>query len=134
MAAGAKFTAAIGRIISWVVSSWFVHTAATPNILSFTVPQDGFILGGWALVDVKTAITVLALMVEKNGNNILTGTGVDLNAAAVRTQTALAFLAAAVDANGWVPVVAGDVITVDIDTLTGTSCQGIQVQLDFLAK
>lgn len=129
-----RFKAAVARIVSWVLSTWATHTAAAANVLTFTVPQDGFIIGGNALVDIKTAITVLLVMVEKNGTNILTGTGVDLNAAAVRTPVALAFLAAAVDANGWVPVSAGDVITVDIDTLTGTSCQGIQVQLDFIPK
>jgi len=129
-----KFRAAVARIVSWILTSWTVHTAATPNISTFTVPQDGFIVGGWAMSDVKTAITVLALMVEKNGSNILTGSGVDLNAAAVRTPVALAFLAAAVDANGWVPVSAGDVITVDIDTLTGTNASGITVQLDFIPK
>jgi len=129
-----RFTVAAARVVSWILQSWTVLTAATPNVASFVVPQDGFIVCGWAMCDVKTAITVLALMVEKNGSNILTGTGVDLNAAAVRTPTALAFLAAAVDANGWVPVAAGDVITVDIDTLTGTNASGLVVQLDFIAK
>jgi hypothetical protein len=60
-----------------------VLAAATPNVASWVAPQDGFITGVTFYVDVKTAITVLALMVEKNGTNILSA-AVDLNAAAVR--------------------------------------------------
>lgn len=129
-----KFTAAMARVVSWVVSNWAVLAAAAPNVASFTVPQDGFIIGGNIIVDAKSAITVLLAMVEVNGANVLTGTGADLNAATVRTPVALAFLASAVDVNGWVPVKAGDVITLDIDSLTGTSATGIQLQLDFIPK
>lgn len=127
-----KFNSAIARVISMILANWAVLAAAAPNAASWVVQQDGFIIAATCTVDIKTAITVLAVMVEKNGVNIITGSGFDMNAAAVRTPTAGVFTGA--DANGWIPVVAGDVITVDVDTLTGTSCQGVQVQLDFIAK
>lgn len=133
--AQAKLSAAFGRIISVMMSYWIVLTAATPNVLTWTVPQDGYIIGASCLTDVKTAITVLLVMLEKNGVNMLAGTGLDMNAAAVRTPTAAVLGGAAVlDVNGFIPVLAGDVITVDVDTLTGTSFNGLQVQIDFVAK
>jgi hypothetical protein len=128
----AGIRAAVGRIISAMLGNWLVLAAATPNVASWVVPQDGFITGVNIIVDVKTAITVLAVMVEKNGVNILAGAGADMNAAAVRTPTAGVLTGTTSD--GYVAVSRGDVITVDVDTLTGTSCQGVQAQIDFLAK
>ncbi len=129
----AGIKAVIGRIITACIGNWLVLAAATPNVASWVAPQDGFITGVWVTVDVKTAITVLGVMLEKGGTNILSAV-VDMNAAAVRTPTAGVLGGVTLTADGYVAVSRGDVITVDVDTLTGTSCQGVEVQIDFLAK
>ncbi len=129
----AKFTAAIGRIVSVLIGHWIALTAATPNVASWVAPQDGWITGIWFIVDTKTAITVLQLMAELNGTNILSAV-VDMNAAAVRTPTAGTLGGALVTADGLIPVTKDQIVTLDVDGLTGTSCQGVQMQIDFLAK
>lgn len=125
--------AAIGRIVSIFMSNFAVLAAATPNIASWVCPQDGFITAVWISTDAKSAITVLGVMVEKGGTNILSAV-VDMNAAAVRVATAGVLGGVTLTADGYVPVSKGDIITVDIDTLTGTSVTGVSAQIDFLAK
>lgn len=127
-----RFHAAVGRVMSVFLGYWIALTAATPNVMSWVAPQDGFITGVWCTTDVKTAITVLSVMLEKNGVNMLSAV-IDMNAAAVRVPTAGVLGGAAVlDANGMIRVLAGDIITVDVDVLTGTNVNGLQVQIDWM--
>jgi hypothetical protein len=75
---------------------------------------------------VKTAITVLTYMAEIDGVNILSA-AVDGNAGAARTA-----LAGTLTVPAGVPIAKDSVVTLDIDSLTGTSVQGVQMQIDWI--
>lgn len=126
MAVVGKYAVSIARVLSALIGNWLVLAAATPNVASWVAPQKCIIVGITFYVDVKTAITVLSLMAEVDGVNILSAV-VDGNAGTVRTA-----LPGTLTTPAGVPCPKDGVLTLDIDALTGTSCQGVQVQVDWI--
>jgi hypothetical protein len=120
------YASTIGKVLSVLIGNWLVLAAATPNIATWVAPQKCKILAITFYVDVKTAITVLSLMAELNGTNILTAV-VDGNAGAVRVP-----LAGTLTNTSGVDCAKDGVVTLDVDALTGTSCQGVQMQIDWI--
>lgn len=118
--------AAIIKVLSVIVGHWIALTAATPNVCSWVAPQKCKIVGITFYVDTKTAITVLSLMAELDGTNILSAV-VDGAAGAVRTA-----LPGTLTTPAGVACAKDSVVTLDVDTLTGTSCQGVQMQVDWI--
>lgn len=126
MAVLAKYAAHIAKVLSTQIAHWIAVAAATPNVASWVAPQKCLIVGITFFVDTKTAITVLSLMAELDGVNILSAV-VDANAGAVRTA-----LAGTLTVPAGVACAKDGVVTFDVDALTGTSCQGLQMQIDWI--
>lgn len=126
MAVVSAYAAAICKVLSVMIGHWVALTAATPNIASWTAPQKCKIVGITFYVDAKSAITVLSLMAELDGVNLLTAV-VDGSAGAVRTA-----LAGTLSNTAGVACAKDSTVTLDVDTLTGTSATGIQMQIDWI--
>lgn len=126
MTVAQAYAASIAKVLSVLIGNWTVIAAATPNVASWVAPQKGKIVGITFYTDAKSAITVLGLMAEVDGTNILTGV-VDGNAGAVRTA-----LPGTLTVPAGVAIAKDGVVTLDIDTLTGTSVTGVQMQIDWI--
>lgn len=126
MSVASTYAASIAKVLSVLIGNWLVLAAATPNVASWVAPQKGKIVGITFYQDAKSAITVLTYMAEIDGVNILSA-AVDGNAGAVRVP-----LAGTLTVPAGVPIAKDSVVTLDIDSLTGTSVTGVQMQIDWI--